>query len=168
MEQRRTPGWTVLIIYSHTRTSPSGLRMQQVRRVKKRSRRGPRPILPGKSPTWRHPQFLPAEMVRVKARRQAGGGALLASENARERGQVPPASGHLPGQRAGSVHPWFLQSWFEAHFWAGPFPGYEGRRLWRPGGVQLLDLCFPCCSFCLSLDLLFSGKQAPGAPRASA
>lgn len=30
-----------------------------------------------------------------------------------------------------------------------------------------LDLCFPCDSFCLSLDLLFSGKQAPGAPSLS-
>lgn len=114
---------------------------------------------PGKSPAWRPPRLPPAEVVRKKA--TGRGDALLAPERAGKRGERLPRLGQLLGQTAGSVQPSFLHSWPEAGFCTGIF--------WEPkdagSGGQLgvaLHLCFPCSSFCLSLDLLFSGKQASG------
>lgn len=94
---------------------------------------------------------------RWSGRRRAPGEALLAPERAAKRGGRSPAlagcwAKELPASRAGLR----LGSGWD-------LLGAEGFRFWRPVGVAL-GLGFSCYSFCPSLDLLFSGKQAPRPP----
>lgn len=80
-------------------------------------------------------------------------------------GQNEGKSFHWP-RGSSPAHPSLLQSWVEAGFWLGPFWDLKDAGSGGQLGVAL-DLCVPCYPFCLSLDLLFSGKEAPGVPSLS-
>lgn len=119
-----------------------------------RSRRGPCLSFPREEPTL---VAATAPSCGDGQEEDEGQGRLCWPQRAGKRGRSSPAlagcwAKELPASRAGLR----LSSGWD-------LLGAEGFRFWRPVGVAL-GLGFPCYSFCLSLDLLFSGKQAPRLP----
>lgn len=123
-----------------------------------RNRRGPCLSFPREEPSLQAataPSCAGGQEENNRARGRSAG----PRESREERGEAPQTWAAAGPESW--LSPALLHSWSEAGFWAGIF--------WEPkdagSGGQLgvaLDLCFPCYSFCLSLDLLFSGKQASG------